>query len=76
MEYALRLAKIESAKARERQATSTGGSNPQLRQTFGKAERTDEVVAEKLGIGSKETYRKEKYIYENQSTLPPEDFYG
>ena len=33
-----------------------------------------EIVAQKTGIGSKDTYRKEKYIYENQSSLTPEDF--
>ena len=74
MEYALRLAKIESVKARERQATSTGGSNPQLSLKLDKAARTDEIVAAKLGIGGKDTYRKEKFIYENQSSLTPEDF--
>lgn len=76
MEYALRLAKIEGLKARERQATSTGGSTPQLTQTFAEADmgEVSKIVAEKLGIGSKETYRKEKYIYENQSSLTPEDF--
>lgn len=70
MEYALRLAKIEGLKAEERM--KSGKADP--RQTFGKGARTDEVVAEKLGIGSKENFRKEKYIYENQSSLPPEDF--
>ena len=74
MEYALRLAKIEGLKARERQATSTGGSNPHLSLKLDKAARTDEIVAAKLGIGGKDTYRKEKFIYENQSSLPPEDF--
>lgn len=49
--YARRLERIESLKARERQATSTGGSNPQLRQISDKAEneRTDEIVAQKNG---------------------------
>ena len=36
--------------------------------------RTDDSVAEKLGIGSRDTYRKEKYIVENQNSLSPEDF--
>ena len=31
-------------------------------QTFG---RTDDIVSEKLGIGSRDTYRKEKYIVDN-----------
>lgn len=65
MEYALRLAKIEGLKAKERQLANLK-QNDTVSQTFGERSRTDEVVAEKLGIGSKETYRKEKYIYENQ----------
>lgn len=74
VEYARRLEKIESVKARERQATSTGGANPQLSQNSAEAGRTDEAIAEKLGIGSRDTYRKEKYIVDNADTLTPEDF--
>lgn len=36
--------------------------------------RTNEIVAHKLGIGGKDTYRKEKYIVKNQESLTPEDF--
>ena len=36
--YARRLERIENLKARERQATSTGGLNPQLMETFPQAE--------------------------------------
>lgn len=36
--------------------------------------RTDDYVSEKLGISSRDTYRKEKYIVENQESLTPEDF--
>lgn len=76
IDYARRLERIESLKAKERQATSTGGVNPQLRQISDRAEnkRTDETVSEKLGIGSRDTYRKEKYIVENQDSLSKEDF--
>lgn len=76
IEYARRLEKIESVKARERQATSTGGANPQLVQNFAEADtnKTRNIVAEKLGIGSGETYRKEKYIVDNADTLTPKDF--
>ena len=76
VEYARRLEKIESVKARERMATSTGGVNPQLVQNFAEADtnKTRNIVAEKLGIGSGETYRKEKYIVDNADTLTPEDF--
>lgn len=55
-------------------ATSTGGVNPQLCENSHEAGRTDEIVAEKLGIGSSNTYRKEKYIIDNADTLTPEDF--
>lgn len=74
VEYARRLEKIESVKARERMATSTGGVKPQLCENSHEAGRTDEIVAEKLGIGSSNTYRKEKYIVDNADTLTPEDF--
>lgn len=74
IDYARRLERIESAKAKERQATSTGGNYPQLRQNSDEAGRTDEVVAERLGIGSRDTYRKEKYIADNRDQLVPEDF--
>ncbi len=36
--------------------------------------RTDEIVSKKLCIGSRDTYRKEKFISDNRSTLTPEDF--
>lgn len=68
MEYALRLAEIERIKARERM--SEGGKGRLKSDNL----RSDEAVSQKLGIGSKDTYRKEKYIYENQSSLTPEDF--
>jgi ParB family chromosome partitioning protein len=52
--------------AKENQATSTGGTNPQLRQNFGKAGfRTDNNVAEDVGFGNKETYRQAKFVSEN-----------
>ena len=72
MEYALRLAKIERLKAEERM--KSGKADPT--QTFAQGERGEvrDIVAAKTGIGSGETYRKEKYIYENQSSLTPEDF--
>lgn len=68
MEYALRLAEIERIKARERM--SEGGKGRLKSDNL----RSDEAVSQKLGIGGKDTYRKEKYIYENQSSLTPEDF--
>lgn len=72
MEYALRLAKIEGMKAEERM--KSGKADPTQTFAEGTTGEVSKIVAEKLGIGSKENFRKEKYIYENQSTLPPEDF--
>lgn len=44
-------------------ATSTGGANPQPVETFPQAEgKVRDIVAEKLGIGSSDTYRKEKFL--------------
>lgn len=57
-------------------ATSTGGVNPQLTKKSTEADNGEvsEIVASKVGIGSKDTYRKEKYIVDNADTLTPEDF--
>ena len=49
-----------------------GKVNPSQISDEGK--RTDDIVAEKLDIGSRDTYRKEKYIVENQDSLTLEDF--
>ena len=72
MEYALRLARIEGLKAEERM--KSGKADPTQTFAEGATGEVSKIVAEKLGIGSKENFRKEKYIYENQSSLPPEDF--
>lgn len=70
IDYARRLERIESLKAEKRM--KAGKHNPC--QISDKGKRTDEFVSEKLGIGSRDTYRKEKYIVENQGTLTPNDF--
>ena len=64
IDYARRLERIESLKAKERQATSTGGINPQLRQKSDKAvyKRTDGSVAEKLGIGSRDNISQREIL--------------
>lgn len=72
MEYALRLAKIEELKAKKRM--KSGKADPVQMFAQGEQTKVRNIVASKLGIGSGETYRKEKYIYENQSSLPQEDF--
>lgn len=68
IEYARRLEKIESVKARERM--SDGGKGKENFPTL----QTRDVVAEKVGIGSGKQYEKEKYIVDNADTLTPEDF--
>ena len=68
IDYARRLERIESLKAKERM--SDGGKGRQKSDNL----RTDDSIAEKLGIGSRDTYRKEKYIVENQKSLTTEDF--
>lgn len=72
IEYARRLEKVESLKAEERM--KSGKSNPCVNLHEGSHTRTDEIVADKVGLGSGSTYRKEKYIVDNQSQLTPEDF--
>ncbi len=69
-ELIMRLERIESLKAEKRM--KLGKSNPSQKSDEGK--RTDDIVAEKLGIGSRDTYRKEKYIVDNKDSLSPEDF--
>lgn len=68
IDYAKRLERIESLKARERM--SDGGKGVE---TFPQA-KTRDTVASKLGIGSGKQYEKEKFIPDNRSTLTPEDF--
>lgn len=57
IEYARRLEQIERLKAKERM------ENPI--QNFGQGSKTEDNVASKLGIGSGEQYRKEKFIADN-----------
>lgn len=73
IDYARRLERIEAAKAKERMVEGRNQySSP--RPNLDEPGRTDEVVAAKLGIGGRSTYRKEKFIVDNQSSLTPEDF--
>lgn len=67
--------KKSRALGQERQATSTGGVNPQLTKKSTEADNGEvsEIVASKVGIGSKDTYRKEKYIVDNVDTLKPKE---
>ena len=56
---------LVAAKAKERQATSTGGANPQLRENSHEAEkgRTDESLAQIAGVSS-QTIRRTKVVKE------------
>ena len=72
IEYARRLEKIEALKAKERMLT--GKSDPTQNFAEGVAGEATQIVAKKLGIGNKETYRQEKYIVDNADSLTPEDF--
>lgn len=73
VDYMKRLYRIEQAKAKERQATSTGGADPQLRENSHKAARADEATAEQFGISSN-TMRRELFIADNANLLDPADF--
>ena len=70
IDYARRLERIESLKAKGRMSDGGKGKEnfPDLKG------QTRDTVASKLGIGSGKQYEKEKYIVENQSSLTPEDF--
>lgn len=72
IDYARRLERIESLKAKENSLANLKQNTD--RQKSDNRGRTDESIAERLGIGSRDTYRKEKYIVENQGTLTPNDF--
>ena len=72
IEYARRLEKIEALKAKERMLI--GKSDPTKNSAEGVAGEVASIVAEKTGIGSKDTYKKEKYISDNRESLTPEDF--
>ena len=61
MEWARRLERIEKAKAEERMKTGKE-LNPSQNSDKG---RTDEIVAKESGFGSRDTYRKAKFIAEN-----------
>lgn len=67
LDWARRLEQVERLKAKERMVTSTGGANPRPLQNFAEAEagETRDKVAEAVGLGSGETYRKAKYIQEH-----------
>ena len=73
-DYMKRLLRIEQAKAKERQATSTGGTDPQLKEIFPEAGgQARDKTAQQFGISGK-TMEKELSIVEHKDLLTPSDF--
>jgi hypothetical protein len=71
IDYARRLERIESMKAEKNRLANLKQNPDSLNSDI--RGRTDETVARKLGIGGKDTYRKEKYIVDNKDLLAAED---
>ncbi|WP_044296248.1 ParB N-terminal domain-containing protein [Robinsoniella peoriensis] len=71
IDYARRLERVESLKAKDRQ-----GSRTDIVENFPQCYdgKTRDMVAEKLGIGSGKQYEKEKFIVDNKESLTPDDF--
>ena len=63
-ELALKMKNVIQAKAKEKQATSTGGINPQLLQISEKAEpiHTDEELSKLAGVSRQRRKRSKKQI--------------
>lgn len=63
VEEGLMWEEIEKGKAKKRQATSTGGKEPQLRDNVPQDEegRSRDIIAEKADIGSGRTYERATY---------------
>src|SRR5690606_7266470 len=66
MAEAEELEAVERERARRRQATSTGGARPQLKEKFPEAEKgqTRDKVAAAVGLGSGRTYETAKKVWE------------
>ncbi|MCD8068487.1 MAG: ParB N-terminal domain-containing protein, partial [Lachnospiraceae bacterium] len=71
VEYGRRLERIEREKAKERQGTRTDLTSEKI---FPEVTRPNDVVAEKLGIGSGKQYEHEKAIVDNRDLISAEDF--
>lgn len=68
LDYARRLERIESEKAKKRM--SDGGKGRQNSDNL----RTDEIVAKQTGIGSRDTLRKAQTIVDNKDLIDAKDF--
>lgn len=69
LDYARRLERIEAEKADQRM--KAGKASPRQNSDKG---RTDETVAQKTGIGSRDTLRKAQKIEENKDLIDAQDF--
>lgn len=72
----IELERIEKVKAAERQGTSTGGSNPQLRVNLSQAEdrgKSRDIVAKKLGMSGSQ-YEHCKFIVEHKDLISEEAY--
>ena len=77
IEYARRLEKIETLKAKERMLSTQNNNSARAAQENFPGQVNGQVrdaVADKVGIGSGKQYEKEKYISDNREILTPEDF--
>lgn len=72
IDYARKLERVESIKAKERQGQRN--DIPKNSSECCENGEVSQIVAQKIGIGSKNTYRKEKFIVDNKSSLSIEDF--
>jgi len=74
IDYARRLERVESLKARERILSNQ--NNESAKENFPRQSsegQVRDIVAEKLNIGSGKQYEREKYIVDNQSSLSNEN---
>lgn len=76
IDWARRLERIESEKAKQRQGNRNDLNNDgNICHNYDECcGRVDEYVAKTVGIGSRNTYRHEKYIVDHESELDPQDF--
>lgn len=75
IDYARRLERVESLKAKKRNE-ATQFSNNAVVENFPPPDigKVRDIVADKLHIGSGKQYEKEKFIVDNKESLTPDDF--
>lgn len=75
IDYARRLERVESLKAKEQIVSNQ--NNESAKEKFPRQEslgQVRDIVADKLNIGSGKQYEKEKFIVDNKSSLTTQDF--